>query len=350
MNKLKRINKYRRKLTQSLTKNLSSAHSNRVFDKDELPEIKRVLVCRPNHRLGNLLLITPIVQEIISTFPNCKIDLFVKGGLAPTVFKNYTNIDRYIELPKKPFKQLFKYIRTWFLIRQYKYDLVLNVTSTSSSGRLATKFSKSTFKLFGDESDEHFLDNNAFKHIAINPVYNFRHCMQNLNYSINDAGVPSLNIKLSEKELNDGKKTLDTLVSSKKETISIFTFATGKKCYSQEWWMPFYEKLKKDFKNYNIVEVLPVENVSQIGFEAQSFYSKDIREICAFIANTKIFIGADSGIMHLASASLSPTIGLFSVTNQNKYRPYNNKSTAFNTKNQPLPECFKILNEILLNN
>jgi ADP-heptose:LPS heptosyltransferase len=37
------------------------------------------------------------------------------------------------------------------------------------------------------------------------------------------------------------------------------------------------------------------------------FYSKDIREIGAVIANTEIFIGADSGIMHLASASLTPT-------------------------------------------
>jgi ADP-heptose:LPS heptosyltransferase len=41
------------------------------------------------------------------------------------------------------------------------------------------------------------------------------------------------------------------------------------------------------------------ENVSQIAFKSPTFYSKDIREIGAVIANTEIFIGADSGIMHL---------------------------------------------------
>jgi hypothetical protein len=38
------------------------------------------------------------------------------------------------------------------------------------------------------------------------------------------------------------------------------------------------------------------ENVSQIAFKP-TFYSKDIREIGAVIANTEIFIGADSGII-----------------------------------------------------
>jgi ADP-heptose:LPS heptosyltransferase len=66
-----------------------------------------------------------------------------------------------------------------------------------------------------------------------------------------------------------------------------------------------------------------------------TFYSKDIREIGAVIANTEIFIGADSGIMHLASASLTPTVGLFSRPNQVTYAPYNNDSTAIRIAVQP---------------
>jgi ADP-heptose:LPS heptosyltransferase len=40
-------------------------------------------------------------------------------------------------------------------------------------------------------------------------------------------------------------------------------------------------------------------------------YSKDVREIGALMANTEVFIGGDSGIMHLASASKVSTVGLF---------------------------------------
>ena len=105
---LKKINEYRRVLTKTLTQNIGNSYKNPPVDLSETVTIERVLICRPNHRLGNLLLITPFIQEISSTFPDCKIDLFVKGGLGPIIFKNYENINDIIELPKKPFKNLFQ--------------------------------------------------------------------------------------------------------------------------------------------------------------------------------------------------------------------------------------------------
>jgi len=140
---------------------------------------------------------------------------------------------------------------------------------------------------------------------------------------------------------------LDGIVPNDKKTIAIFTFATGAKCYSPEWWNPFYEKLKTAFPDYNIVEVLPVENVSQIDFKAPSFYSKDVREIAAFIANTEVFIGADSGIMHLASASQTPVLGLFSVTVPEKYEPYGNNSVAIDTNKHDYESIISLVKERL---
>ena len=64
----------------------------------------------------------------------------------------------------------------------------------------------------------------------------------------------------------------------------------------------FIERLQTEFPQHNIIEVLPVQNVSKLSFKAPTFYSKDVREIASLIANTVVFIGADSGIMHLASA------------------------------------------------
>ena len=58
----------------------------------ERAKVKRILITRPNGRLGNLLLITPLLQEIEAIFPDAKIDLFVKGGMASSLFRNYHNI------------------------------------------------------------------------------------------------------------------------------------------------------------------------------------------------------------------------------------------------------------------
>lgn len=347
MSILKSINVYRRSIMRGLTKNIgASVNQNRNLPARE--EIKRVLICRPNQRLGNLLLITPLVQEVTATFPKCKIDLFVKGGLAPIIFENYDTINLVIELPKKPFKNLINYFKVWITIKNQHYDLVINVDQNSSSGRLSTQFASAKYNFFGDISDDNIIKNSDYDHIAKYPIYNFRSYLAKLGYPKNETPLPFLDLKLKDSEIAEGNKILKDIVKNGTKTICIFTYATGNKCYPESWWIPFYEKLKKEYSaDYTIIEVLPVENVSQIGFQAPTFYSKDIREIGAVIANTEIFIGADSGIMHLASAVHTPTVGLFSVSNLKKYHPYNPNSTAIDTNHSDTDECIKAINKIL---
>jgi ADP-heptose:LPS heptosyltransferase len=337
----KEINVFRRFLMRKITKNIGSSHSGISGIQNKL-EIKRVLICRPNQRLGNLLLITPLIEEVSTAFPNCKIDLFVKGFLGPILFKNYKNVNLIFELPKKPFDHLLKYFLVWHSIRKQQYDLVINVDKNSSSGRLATQFSKSKFKFFGDEAEisQLRLDD---EHFAKFPVYNFRSFLTQLGFKASNDSVAPLNLKLSTIEIGKGREIVSNLVGNENKTICLFTFATGEKCYSTTWWEQFYERLKSEFPNYNFIEVLPVENISQISFKAPTFYSKDVREIGSVIANTQLFIGADSGIMHLSSSVNTPTLGLFSVTDLNKYGPYNNQSIGINTNEINSAEFINLL-------
>ena len=350
MSILNKANVFRRIVTHNLTKNIGSSQNNQIIDLTQKIEIKRILISRPNHRLGNLLLITPLVQDVVAAFPTCKIDLFVKGGLAPIVFQNYENINYIIELPKKPFKHLIAYFQVWIKIKKQHYDIVINVDKNSSSGRLSAQFANAKYKFFGEIDETIQLQHTDYEHIAKYPVYEFRSFLAKLGFQEKGNPVPSLDLKLSLAELAEGKKTVAKIVPDNKKTISIFTYATDDKCYSETWWEDFYEQLKTTFEDYNIIEVLPVENISQIGFKAPTFYSKDIREIGSVIANTEIFIGADSGIMHLASSALTPTAGLFSRLNINTYKPYNNKSLAINTNIGNKEDWIKIINSILREN
>lgn len=349
MSFLKKVNVIRKIVTKSLTKNIGGSHMIQNIDLTQKVEIKKVLISRPNHRLGNLLLITPLVQDVIATFPECKIDLFVKGGLAPIIFKNYSNINDFIELPKKPFKNLTDYFQVWIKIKKQKYDVVINVDKGSSSGRLSAKFADAKYKFFGAVDEDLQMKYDDYGHIAKYPVYEFRNFLTKLGIAANGNPVPSLDLKLNLSEIAEGQKIVSDLVKNDKKTISIFTYATSDKCYSESWWDEFYQLLKTTFPNYNIIEVLPVENISQIGFKAPTFYSKDIREIGSVIASTDLFVGADSGIMHLASSAQTPTVGLFSRDNLKTYEPYNNNSVAINTTTGNKEEWIKIINSVLLN-
>ncbi|HET9277401.1 MAG TPA: glycosyltransferase family 9 protein [Flavitalea sp.] len=337
MNSLEKPRNFRETVPPSLVKSSKDSRSN----------VKRVLICRPNHRLGNLLLITPLIQEITETFPDCKIDLFVKGGIAPILFKNYQNIDRIIQLPKRPLTHLLGSLKSWLSIRKDRYDIVIDVDKRSSSGRLSLGLANSKHKISGDAIQSVQSKFANYEHHAKFPVYNLRHYLNEHGYPHKDTPIPSLNLKLDLLEIAKGKALLNQLVHNNRPTICLFTFATGNKCYSEIWWENFYERLQAEFPQHNIIEVLPVQNVSKLSFKVPTFYSKDLREIASLIANTEVFIGADSGIMHLASAAQTPTIGLFSVTDQSLYAPYNENSVAINTNLIDTDKCIRVIHSIL---
>lgn len=343
----KRINKFRMWLMKGLTKNIGNSHHKTTSNLGVIPKIKRILISRPNQRLGNQLLLTPLVQEVINTFPDCKIDLFVKGGVANAVFENYANIDKIIQLPRKPFSNLLKYMLCWYSLKKQDYDLVINGDKNSSSGRLSTQLAKGKFKVFGEVNDsiQHTFDD--YEHISKYPIYNLRAYLSKLGFAENSKPIPTLNIKLSKSEIAKGKSILDEIVKNDKPSICIYTNATGDKIYDEAWWMTLYKRLLKDYPEFNVIELLPIENVSKINFSAPNLYSKDVREMCALIANTAIFIAADNGVMHLASAAQIPVVGFFKVTKLEKYKPYGNGSLAFNTNETNLKDWLKGIDTIL---
>ncbi|HZW62559.1 MAG TPA: glycosyltransferase family 9 protein [Flavobacteriaceae bacterium] len=325
-----KINKYRRRVMQKLTENVGAKHRLTKMQIKEKAEIKNILLIRPNHRLGNLLMLTPLLQEIETVFPAAKVNVFIKGTIGPVLFKEYTSVDKIVQLPRKPFKQLGLYIKQLFFLKKEKYDLVINADKNSSSGKIFTQLTRATYKIFGTIEDEKLSLDSAFVHMATSPVFCLRQLLKQSGIETS-ATFPALNLKLTPDEIELGKKQWESVADTSKLTLCIFTFATGTKCYSKSWWDVFYRRLLQEFPAYQIVEVLPVENVSQIEFKAPSFYSKDVREIAAFFYHTEIFIGADSGMMHLAAASGIPTVGLFSKTNSAKYKPYGNRSMAIDT-------------------
>lgn len=328
MNITKEINRFRRQLltgvTESLVKNQPTSAIKNMAD------VKKVLICRPNQRLGNLLLITPLIQELENSFPDARVDIIVKGGLAVPLFEQFPNIGRIFQLPKRPFINPIKYINSYYRAIKSKYDLVINATEGSSSGRIITQKSKAKHKLFGRAERIYWADQSDHMHIAKRVLLGLRE----MTGTGRQIKMPDLDLRLTDAEKYSGQRILKRINPDEKKVIAIFTFATGNKMYSKKWWNKLYLELKVHFKDHEIIEILPIENTSQIDFKAPAYYGTDIRELGAVIAACDVFIGSDSGIMHLASAVQVPTVGLFSVTNPGMYQPYNHGSVAIDTRQQ----------------
>lgn len=331
----------KRRICAFATRNFGNSGSD---VKTQSPEIKRVLICRPNHRLGNLLLISPLIQEVENTFPDCEIDLLVNQSCAKQLYQNYESVKRILEFPKSPFQHIWTYLRICFKLRQQQYDLAINAVESSSSGRFFTAFSNARFKCVELEADALQCSE---KHMALHPVYTLRCFLSAYGISTAAQKPSCLDLRLSNYELAIGSNLVYEMTQNTLPTLCLFTNATGAKCYSENWWLELYTELRKAFPEVNIIEVLPKDPISKIRFKAPTFYSTNLRELGAFIANTDVFITADNGVMHLASASFTPTIGLFSVTDLEKYRPYNEGSLAINTRQEAMAALIERVEQML---
>jgi heptosyltransferase-3 len=305
--------------------------------------VKRILICRPNQRLGNLLMLTPLLQELEHVFPDARIDLVVKGGLAKALFEGYTHVRHIYQFPQRPFKSPIEFFKTYFQIRSQAYDIAINPVDGSNSATLLIKKIKAKHKSFGELASVYWGDQHQARHMAIKPVLALRY----LTRQGRVRKIPTLNIRLTANELAAGKRMINEHCQPGKKIIALFTFATGSKMHSKAWWHQFHTSLQLKFPQANIIEILPLEKSSQLDFKANTIYSKNVRELAAILAACDVFVGADSGVMHLASAVNTPTLGLFKTTDHSVYRPYNELSQAIITPETRTKELLNHLGLIL---
>ena len=338
---IKKLNPLKNRLFSMMTG--SFRNSERINLIESLPrdsEIK-VLITRPNHRLGNQLLLTPLIQEINKQFPNCKIHLIVNGNLSYILLSNYHCVETIFNLPKKPFNNILDYLKKSISLISNQYDIAIVGCEDSNSSKIFVKLSRAKFKIYNSGTTKL----NRPEHIAKIPIYNLRKFLGPSDY-LTDR-YPKLSIKLSRQEIEKGNQLIKTLFNSNKKTICIFTFATGNKCLSKKWWLKFYKELKTEFTDFNVLEILPNENVSQINYESVHFYSNNLREIASVIENSVVFIGADSGIMHLSSSTNTTTFGLFNVTDPKTYGPYGGNNIPLDTNSVKLSEIIERIKEAI---
>lgn len=317
----------RRKLTRSFF-GFGISQKQTLYQPTDLEKIKTVLVIRPNHRLGNQLLVTPTFIELMNRIPEVQITYLGKGDLSKTLFQHFKAVNRFILLPKKHFKALHTYLGVYVKVLFKKYDLVINLTDESSSGNLLTKLTRAKYKVLNNKHTNPQL-NITEVHMALRPIANFRACF---NLSTNDP-YPNLSLRLPKPTLSTMKWYIEKEERQQKPILFLFTNATGKKDYDATFWEEMVSQVSKNFPEHHLVEFLPICGTSKLNGTIDQFYSKDLMEMAKVLACGDIIITGDCGIMHLAVAAPIKTIALFKSNSIDKYKPYGNQNRVIDTRN-----------------
>ncbi len=293
--------------------------------------IYRILVCRPNHRLGNMLLMTPLITELERRYRGAEIDIVAEGGAARDVFASYFSVRNIYCLPTRGFKHPLAFLRLLAQIRRNHYDLVIDPCLGSGFSRILTRLFRGKRKLgYGDPAHPRGLTHvvpvaAAPRHMAQRPVTLLRWHERTQAGATSD--FPPLDIRLSDGERAQGRQMVDELLRHSGQladgpVIGIFANATGAKRYSGEWWRSFIAALRLALPSCRLVEVVPAHGSSMLEGKWPGYYSTSSRRRAAVMSAVDLMVSADCGVMHLAVASGVATAGLFSVTDEAVYGPY----------------------------
>lgn len=344
----------RRLITRKALRSLLRTFEARRQSTRDLPrdKIKRILICRPNHRLGNLVLLTPLIIDAQRLFPGAEIDIVLAGDHGAELFSSLRNVKHIYALHRRMVRHPVAIIRTIMQIRRAHYDLAMDPCETSQSARFLVAMSKASYAI---EPPRNEARSNASlpvaarpapKHMAQWSVFLLRSALPQQTTGL-DAEYPALDIHLSSVERLQGRQALKSLALGEgdahaKAIVGVFADATGAKRHDEAWWMRFIGELLRHHPDYAVVEIAPPDGRSRLASRFPSFSSPSPREVAAVISNMTCFVSADCGVMHLANASGVPTIGLFSASDASKYGPYGNHSQAIDSNGKSPEEVAQL--------
>jgi heptosyltransferase-3 len=301
----------------------------RIADRLDPREIGSVLIGRINGRLGNTLFLTPLIAQLHALLPDAQIDLALSYPNAPALLAGMPGVRRVILFPHKGPHLIPAYLRALRQLRATHYDLAIDPTPFSTSGRLILSLTRARFRLgFNLPSQWAALTHGVplpgqIMHQGRQPAY--------LLTALGGAWEPAalqLRLPLRPDEVAAGRAAILSAVSAVRVDldpgrliVGYFGHATGLKALAPSWWVRFWQALRDLRPQVVPLEFLPGAGAAPTVPGVATLYLPAQRQLTAAIAALRMFVSADAGPMHLASTTDTPTIGLFQVTDPMMYGP-----------------------------
>lgn len=249
-----------------------------------------------------------VLNWLVNTHPKAQFTI-VCSPFNWKLFSNLPRLKKLIILQKQ--KNKFHWLSAWKELKNEKWDIIVDFRNTIISRLLFHN------KLYVKKSSSE----------KIHKV------IQNSNVLKVDTCPPVIWID------NQAKKEAARLLLEKNPIISICPSSCA---IEKTWDIQNYINLTQKLINNSItlknayIIVTGAENESKFiqplidALESKkviNFVGRDLQITAAYLSQSTIYIGNDSGIMHLSAALGIKTVGLFGPSNPVVYQPWGNNST-----------------------
>jgi len=291
-------------------------------------EIRSILVCRINARMGNTLFLTPLIRTLRELIPQATIDLAVAYPHAQDLLGKLPGV-HIIGFPYKGADLPWRYLAALRELRRRRFDLAIDPILNSTSGRAALIAARARYRL-GYATDCQWAPlthavppPEVTLHQAAQPVYLLRRAL-GVEF---DPGDVRLWLPLEREEIEAGRAIVTGALAAKgpaaqgAQAFGFFGHATGLKQIGSDYWRAFWDGFLALAPDAIPLEFLPAPDSTPTDPRCATVHVPSPRALTAAMGATRMFISGDAGPMHLASAQAVPTIALFCASEPALYGP-----------------------------
>ncbi|MHB9030730.1 MAG: glycosyltransferase family 9 protein [Candidatus Latescibacterota bacterium] len=296
----------------------------------DLASISRILVIRQDSRLGNLVLMTPLLSALKAAFPEAEVDALISEGFEEILAGN-PNVDRLFLFRKRTFRLFpWRYIGLTRELRRKRYDLAIDVSDGrhfSLNGALLLRFSGARHRLGYDREDA-----SVFMNVLVPPPPADMP-MADAIRDILKPIVPGIREYPTVFYLSDDDRVFAgewLQVHDISEYDSFFVFHPGGKG-KKRWGAGNFAELIDRIAGVTGARIV----VAGAGAERETIgimmkrtrirfdvlENVTVGQMAAIIDRCDLFVSGDTGPMHVAVALGRPVVAIFQTSNHRVYGP-----------------------------
>jgi ADP-heptose:LPS heptosyltransferase len=286
------------------------------------------IACFHLNQIGDLLFSLPAIHNLRQRYPDAEI-ISVARPLLKDILRMSRLVDKVIERPDGPFGSALGVISK---LRSEHPDLALVFSTSFGMGTIAGLCGAPVRVGFDDYRTNPFLTHRAPR---IRPP-----SLQNNLKLLEAVGCPVVKrdyaglIHPDETEMEQAEAVLKSVGIDPGETFAVLAPSTSwrreVKCWSDEGFAQVADDLMRQFGVKSIVVGLNNGcRISEMTSNAVDLSGRtSLPVLAAVLGRAAVFIGVDSGVMHLASAMETPVVGLYGPSDPSQTGPQGGPSRA----------------------
>ena len=293
-------------------------------------DIRKILLVRQDSRLGNLILMTPLISGFRKSFPTATIDILISEGFEE-ILEHNPEIDDILMFRKSlARRQPWSYPRFLMEIRRAGYDLAVDVSDgrhTSLNNSLLTAFSGAHYRL-----GYNYGEAGGFLNMAVPCPPADMHMadavMGLVKFIAPETPDFPMVVHIGEDDREFASEWLQRHdIPALESFFVIHPGGKGRKRWDTDKFAGLIERIDREMgvRLVCIAGPADMDRLDRIHEKSGAAFDVltdvTVNRMAAVIERCDLFISGDTGPMHVASALEKPTVAIFLSSDFRVYGP-----------------------------